>query len=238
MKKILISLSLTVLFIACTPLKQPQTEILWDTWGVPHIYGEDVNSMFYAYGSAQMASHGNLLLRLYGEARGRASEYWGERHLDMDKWLHTLNVPKRAQIWYDLQTPEFQGYLDSFSAGINAYALKYPDLIADSVKVVLPVNGVDILAHTQRTIHVAFAAGSWAPTVAQRHLNKNGSNAWAIGPSHTEDGNSMLLANPHLSWNGISLFYEAQLTAPGINMYGASLIGLPVFVIAFNNNLG
>lgn len=228
---------LITLFISCTPSKKINTEILWDTWGVPHIYGEDVPSVFYAYGSAQMASHGNLLLRMYGEARGKASEYWGEKHIEMDRWLHTLNVPNRAQDWYDQQTPEFQDYLDSFAAGINDYANKNPNLIADSVKVVLPINGVDIMAHTQRTIHVAFSAGSWAPAIARRHLN-NGSSAWAVGPTHTEDGNSMLLANPHLAWNGISLLYEAQMTAPGINMYGTSLVGLPVFLIAFNNNLG
>ena len=226
------------LFISCSPSKPLQTEILWDTWGVPHIYAEDLPSMFYAYGWAQMESHGNLILNMYGEARGKSAEYWGEDHLDMDKWLHTLNVPKRAKIWYDSQSIEFQGYLDSFAEGINAYALERPNLITDSLKVVLPVNGVDILAHTQRTIHVAFTAGSWAPAIARRHLNKNGSSAWAVGPTRTEDGNSMLLANPHLSWNGISLFYEAQMTAPGINMYGVSLVGLPVFISAFNNNLG
>ena len=53
-----------------------------------------------------MASHGDLLLRMYGEARGRASEYWGEEHLDADRWLHTMDVPKRAQVWYEAQPPK------------------------------------------------------------------------------------------------------------------------------------
>ena len=88
-----------------------QTEILWDSWGVPHIYAEDPPSLFHAFGWAQMASHGDLLLRMYGEARGRASEYWGESHLNADRWLHTMDVPKRAQAWYEAQSPEFRGYL-------------------------------------------------------------------------------------------------------------------------------
>ena len=41
------------------------TEILWDTYGIPHIYGQDVKSAFRAFGWAQMQSHGNLLLRLF-----------------------------------------------------------------------------------------------------------------------------------------------------------------------------
>ena len=100
--------ALITLVVACSPTKLQQTEILWDTWGVPHIYAEDTPSLFYAFGWAQMASHGDLLLRMYGEARGRASEYWGEEHLDADRWLHTMDVPKRAQVWYEAQPPEFR----------------------------------------------------------------------------------------------------------------------------------
>jgi acyl-homoserine-lactone acylase len=48
----------------------------------------------------------------------------------------------------------------------------------------------------------------------------------------------MLLANPHLPWSDLFLWYEAQITAPGIDAYGATLVGIPVLAIAFNNNLG
>ena len=48
----------------------------------------------------------------------------------------------------------------------------------------------------------------------------------------------MLLANPHLPWNGLYIFYEAQLTTKDMNVYGVSLIGWPALVIAFNDNLG
>lgn len=50
------------------------TEILWDTWGVPHIYAPSDAQAFKAFGYAQMQAHGDLLLKLYGEARGRAAE--------------------------------------------------------------------------------------------------------------------------------------------------------------------
>ncbi|MHC5823396.1 MAG: penicillin acylase family protein, partial [Nostoc sp.] len=73
-----------VLFVGSRTIAVPtkSTEILWDTYGVPHIYGKDDQSAFYAFGWAQMQSHGDLLLRLYGQARGRAAEYWGEKYLD------------------------------------------------------------------------------------------------------------------------------------------------------------
>ncbi len=65
-----------------------------------------------------------------------------------------------------------------------------------------------------------------------------GSNGWAIAPSHTAGGNAMLLANPHLPWSDLFLFHEAQLIAPGVDIYGVSLVGLPALVIAFNDYLG
>jgi acyl-homoserine-lactone acylase len=48
----------------------------------------------------------------------------------------------------------------------------------------------------------------------------------------------MLLANPHLPWSDMFTWFEAQLKAPGIDAYGASLVGNPTLGIAFNDYLG
>ena len=50
------------------------TEILWDTFGIPHIFAPDYPSLFHAYGYAQMEGHAELLVRLYAQARGRGAE--------------------------------------------------------------------------------------------------------------------------------------------------------------------
>lgn len=59
---------LTIIFLlsGCESQAPKETEILWDTWGVPHIYGKTTEELFYAFGWAQMHSHGDLILRLYG----------------------------------------------------------------------------------------------------------------------------------------------------------------------------
>ena len=54
---------LAVAFTACSGRK---TELLWDTWGVPHIFARNSEELFGAFGWAQMQSHGDLILRLYG----------------------------------------------------------------------------------------------------------------------------------------------------------------------------
>src|SRR5580704_13716179 len=62
-----------------------RAEILWDRWGVPHIYAKDADSAFRAFGWAQMHSHGNLLLRGIAKARGRGAEYFGKDLLISDE---------------------------------------------------------------------------------------------------------------------------------------------------------
>lgn len=214
------------------------TEILWDTMGVPHIFGKDVPSAFQAFGWAQMQSHGNLLLRLYGQARGRSAEYWGKEYLESDRWVQTMGIPDRARQWYEAQNPTFRRALDAFAAGINAYATQHPDLIDDEVERVLPIHAVDVIAHSQRVLHFTFVVDPQMLAGLTDEEVPRGSNAWAIAPSHSESGNAMLLANPHLPWSDLFLWYEAQITAPGIDAYGATLVGIPVLAIAFNDHLG
>ena len=220
-------------------LSKNNTEILWDNYGVPHVYGIDNQSTFQAFGWAQMHSHGNLILRLYGQARGRAAEYWGEDYLESDRWVVTMGIPQRATTWYKQQNATFRSYLDAFAAGINTYAQEHPELIDDEVKVVLPVTGEDVLAHVQRVLNFTFVVDPETVTnLGQEQKYSKGSNGWAIAPSHSKSGNAMLLANPHLPWSDLFLWYEAQITAPGIDAYGATLVGIPVLAIAFNDNLG
>ncbi|HJP91737.1 MAG TPA: acylase [Pyrinomonadaceae bacterium] len=214
------------------------TEILWDTWGVPHIFANNEAGAFYAFGKAQMHSHGDLILRLYGQARGRASEYWGQNYFESDKWVRTMGVPGRAARWYQEQSPSFRKDLDAFADGINAYASEHPNQISDDVKIVLPVTPVDVIAHAQRVVHFTFVVNPGVISGVTRQWPGNGSNGWAIGPARSKSGKAMLLANPHLPWSDLFMFYEAQITAPGVNAYGATLVGFPVLVIAFNNDLG
>ena len=75
------TLCVTALFGASP---QKGTEILWDRYGVAHVYAKTTADLFYGYGYAQAQSHGNLLLHLYGESRGRAAEYFGPSGLEGD----------------------------------------------------------------------------------------------------------------------------------------------------------
>ncbi len=152
-----VSIGVMALLAIARPFAAGSTEILWDRYGVPHIYASDREAMFYAHGWAQMRNHADLLLRLYGESRGRAAEYWGgDANLELDKWVHLNGVPERARGWYDAQDPQFRKYLDAFARGINDFAAKNPDAIGQAFRVVLPVSGVDVVQHPLRAVHYGY----------------------------------------------------------------------------------
>jgi TonB family protein len=278
---------------------QPQkgTEILWDKYGVPHLYAKSTPDLFFLYGYVQAEAHGDLLLRIYGESRGRAAEYFNaatkadtDANIKSDTWVWTNSIPQRSEEWLKAQTPEFRGYLEAFAAGINAYAAKHPEALTEDVKRVLPITALDPIEHSMHFVHYtfmasirladptpargaappadasltqpkqsnsvlastsalatnsaiatelsSFAAGGGPASFDTAPDDDGGSNAWAIAPSHSTSGHSMLLSNPHLAWAGQQSYFEAEFNAPGIHIYGATQVGLPTLRFAFNDNLG
>lgn len=243
MRNVLLVASLAALLAGCSPsapaslAPEQGAEILWDSYGVPHIYASNRRELAHAFGWAQMQNHGDLLLRLYAQARGRAAELLGPDYLAEDRWTWTVDIPGLAARDYSLQRPEMRAHIDAFVAGINDFARAHPELIGDSVRAVLPVTGVDVLANQQRLALSRFLTSSGQVHAETRGWER-GSNAWAIAPSRSASGHTLLLANPHLPWSDIFTWIEAQYSMPGVDVSGGALVGSPVLQIAFNDELG
>jgi len=236
MKRILIVLLLIFCQRQITFSQSTKTQILWDNYGVPHIYAKTTAGMYYAFGWAQMHNHANLLLQLYGLARGRGAEYWSGQWLSDDEIEQRFDVMGRAEKLYKEQKPEYKAYLDAFVKGINDYAKAHPENIGADYKQVLPITSQDVMAHMLHVLYIAFVAGDNIYT-SKREVR--GSNALAIAATRSASHHAMLMANPHLPWfNGIYTFFEAHLNGPGFDAYGSTLAGFPVLAIAFNKNLG
>lgn len=64
-----------------------------------------------------------------------------------------------------------------------------------------------------------------------------GSNNWAVSGVKTLTGLPILSNDPHLRLSLPSIWYQIQLSAPGVNVYGASLPGTPTVIIGFNKDV-
>ena len=229
----------TLILATAAGAQQPnrRAEILWDTYGVPHIFAQNRNSLAYAFGWAQMQNHSDLMLRLVAQARGNAAAMLGPDYLEDDRWVWTLDLVGAAQRTLDAQPADMRAHLVAFTDGINAFAKANPKLIGDSVRAVLPVRPVDVLAHLNRVLYAVFLS---SPARARDETRgwQRGSNAWAVAPKRSASGHTLLLQNPHLPWTDLFTWIEAQYVAPGVNVSGAALVLAPVLEIAFNDNLG
>src|SRR5262249_5972727 len=178
------------------------TEILWDKYGIAHISAADHPSLFYAYGYAQMEAHSELLLRLYAQARGRGAELYGDAYLEADRWVRTNAIPTTAKKWAAGQSAEFGPLVAAFAAGINSWAAEHQASLSSAAKAVLPVSVEDVYAHCLRVIHYDWIVNPSKLDARLRRAEEDvhGSNEWAIAPSHSASGKTMLLSNSHLEW--------------------------------------
>lgn len=113
--------------------------------------------------------------------------------------------------------PEFPDSLDPIIPKGTAFTQSdsLPNYPADSIPLVLAHRGTDL----------------------HRPEPGYGSNNWAVSGSRTASGKPILCNDPHLGLNLPSIWYEVQLHAPGMNVYGTSIPGAPCVITGFNDNI-
>ncbi len=194
-------------------------EIIWDKYGIPHIYGRTVEDVLYGYGFAHMENHAETILRKIATARGRLAEYFGagpsDSNIASDTQIRTFDIPNRSVTWLKEGTEEQRRFLAIFCAGLNAYATQNAATIDPSLQQVLPVVPTDVLNIAQNTIHFTFLPeqsnlpaiiAAWQQGLAPPPFSgsalaaKNGSNGWALSARKSANGRTILMGNPHLPW--------------------------------------
>lgn len=76
-----------------------------------------------------------------------------------------------------------------------------------------------------------------APKLVAQRTGEMGSNMYAFGADVT-GGGGLQLGNPHFPWAGGERLYQVHLTVPGVmDVQGASLYGVPLVLIGFNEKV-
>ena len=96
-------------------------EIVRDRWGVPHIYAESEEDLFFAQGyvHAQDRMWQMELQRRAGA--GRLAEILGEPAVEIDRAFRTLGTNRAAEDEAAGMSGETRRTLQAYSAGVNAY---------------------------------------------------------------------------------------------------------------------
>ncbi|MGO9110153.1 MAG: penicillin acylase family protein, partial [Thermoguttaceae bacterium] len=138
----------------------PNAEILWDQFGIPHIYGPDLLTVVRGLGYAEMENHAETILMNVASARGRSAEYFGpgagNANIQNDITVRTEGIPDRAQRWLDTGGAEQAAIIQAFTDGVNEYAKHHGDTIDPSFQRVLPFVPTDVTAGIQNVVHFHF----------------------------------------------------------------------------------
>lgn len=154
---------------------------------------------------------------------------------------------------YDLS---FQPPDDSFIGVVSRYGRAvydslYPEVLPFSVPIVpesvATVNrstrdgtGPRSSGHTAgiRLPDTAFDQAPRAPAnLPFDRFPGKGSNNWVISGAVSATGSPLLAGDMHLSLTLPAIWYEARLSAPGLNVYGVTIPGAPVIIAGFTDSL-
>jgi len=245
----LVPAALLVALAAPAPAERPLRDrvvIRRDTFGVPHVLGEDEEAAAFGLGFAMAEDHATEMGRRYLAARGESARNFGEEGIENDLAVLRLGTRWRARGAVAELGRGFRQWLAGFTAGYNRYVVAHR---ADLPAWVPFANPADVLAHTlgdaveatlrpPRALLEKYKAAPLPPPGPDGPPGAEaGSNALALAGSRTTTGHAILLGNPHLRWS--QLYWEAHVTVPGrLDFYGSTLVGLPMLRAGFNDRLG
>ncbi|CAI8984307.1 penicillin G amidase [Pseudomonas sp. IT-P253] len=163
-----------------------------------------------------------------------------------------LGIPKRPFTAQD--TISIAGYMAySFAAAFRTEPLLTfvrDQLGAEYLNVFdLDWQSKGMLAKHRRNATAPLASADWKDLNALARLSEQaladnglpqfeGSNAWVISGSRTKSGKPLLAGDPHIRFSTPSVWYEAQLSAPGFELYGHYQALMPFASLGMNSDFG
>jgi penicillin G amidase len=236
-----------------------QATVERDALGVPHIAAANWEDAIFLQGYVTAQDRLWQMDALRRLAAGELSEIIGPSALELDREARRLRMRRLAHEDYQNLNAGDRAVLAAYARGVNYFIethrdrlplefslLRYdprPWSIEDSLLCGLQMyrnltttwreelQKAAMLASGDRA-KVDFLFPSRIGTEFQP-----GSNAWALSGQHTASGKPILANDPHLEWGIPSTWYQVHLQAPGLDVIGVSLPGLPCVIIGHNQRI-
>lgn len=220
------------------------TEIIRDSFGVPHVYGKSDADAVFGLIYAQCEDDFNRVELNYIEKLGRLSEINGEKDLFNDLQIQILIDTLEAKKDFERAEPWFKKLLVAHADGINAYLLNNPNVKPKLLKKFEPWYA---LLWTDGSIGAINTAGATVNELKNFYTQTNiqskisttsfsdhqtGSNGFAIAPTKSKSGNALLYINPH-----VTFYFRPEvhmISEEGLNAYGAVTWGQFFIYQGFN----
>jgi len=104
--------------------------IVRDSWGIPHIFAEDEEALFFGAGYAAAEDRFFQMALVRYSVQGRLSEIFGEKYLSRDKQMRILGIYSHAQNTVPHLSESTGEALEAYAEGVNAYITAHPEHLA------------------------------------------------------------------------------------------------------------
>jgi len=207
-----------------------------DTWGVPHVYADTYVDAAYAIGYAQAEDRLDDIYKNIHTAVGTSAEWFGPENnrIKTDYVLRLIKNADRCKEYWATAPDFVRAPCEAFMGGVQAYLAEHPD---KKPAFAVELEGWQCLA-IGRTMILQWPLGTIMDDLDNKDKAPDfGSNSFAVSPSRSADGCAILMTDPHLTWEGMAVFYEARLHANDINVSGFFLVGTPLPALGHNANV-
>lgn len=240
------------------PVSGPAT-ISRDARGVPHIQATTWQDAIFLQGFATAQDRMWQMDALRRLAGGELAEVIGRTALSTDEEAHRLRLGRIAEEQEKALRPEDRELLDAYARGVNFYLETYRGRLPLEFTLLnyspRPWTRKDTLLCGLEMYRDLTT--SWRHEIEKLHMLQKGdrakveflyppriglevqpgSNAWVVAGSMTASGKPILANDPHLEFSMPSTWHMVHLRAPGLNVSGVALPGVPAVIIGHNERI-
>jgi acyl-homoserine-lactone acylase len=234
MKYMISLILLLITYVSQANLYEDQAKrvtIYRDEWGIPHIYGKSDADAVFGLMYAQCEDDFARVEMNYIEKLGRMSEVKGERELAYDLYIKLLIDENEAKEEYKTSPLWLKKLLNAYADGINYYLQKHPEIKPRLLTHFEPwypllwtdgsIGAISTGDVTEQETALFYGLPAQVASVKYQNPDEKltGSNGFAVGPSLSKSGNSLLYINPH-----VTFYFRPEVhvvSEEGLSVYGA-----------------
>lgn len=202
-----------------------------DEWGIPHIYGKTDADAVFGLMYAQCEDDFARVELNYIEKLGRMSEVKGEKELAYDLYIKLLIDEKEAKEEYKTSPLWLKKLLNAYADGINYYLQKHPEVKPRLLTHFEPwypllwtdgsIGAISTGDVTEQETALFYGLPAQVASIKYQNPDEKltGSNGFAVGPSLSKSGHSLLYINPH-----VTFYFRPEVhveSEEGLSVYGA-----------------
>jgi penicillin G amidase len=230
-----------------------------DALGVPHIKAASLEDALFVQGYVTAQDRLWQMDGLRRLSGGNLAEIVGPGALESDRESRRLRLRRIAEAAYLTMPADNRRNVAAYARGVNYFIETHAGRLPLEFTLLRydprPWSGVDSILiglHMFRNLTT-----SWRDEISKRNMLEDGdpakvnflfpprsgselqpgSNGWVVGGAHTASGHPLLSNDMHLEFSIPGIWYMAHIQAPGVNVSGVTLPGVPGVIVGHNDRI-